>query len=102
VGHQLLTPRSIYVNQGKYNLLLVLTGGGRLNFAGARVWADQADPRLLASIELTVCLDALAAGDKLHLHVSRPAKDPIIGQLYSVRPFSLDVRVVCRVVSCRV
>lgn len=69
--------------QGKYNLLLVLTGGGRLNFAGARVWADQADPRLLASIELTVCLDALAAGDKLHLHVSRPAKDPIIGQLYS-------------------
>ncbi|ELR24002.1 nicalin, putative, partial [Acanthamoeba castellanii str. Neff] len=57
--------------------------GGRLNFAGARVWADQADPRLLASIELTVCLDALAAGDKLHLHVSRPAKDPIIGQLYS-------------------
>jgi hypothetical protein len=71
--------------QGKYNLLLVLTGGGRLNFAGARVWADQADARLLASIELTVCLDALAAGDKLYLHVSRPAKDPIIGQLFNVR-----------------
>ena len=33
--------------RGEHNLLFVLTSGGKVNFAGARQWLDQAPHRLL-------------------------------------------------------
>jgi len=69
--------------QGKYNIVFVLTGAGRENFAGAKHWLDNADTRLLENIELALCIDALGAGDSVYLHISKPAKDPEILRLYN-------------------
>jgi hypothetical protein len=68
--------------QGKYNIVFVLTGAGRMNFAGARHWLDRAEHRLLENVELALCLDALGQGDGMYLHISKPAKDPEIAKLY--------------------
>jgi hypothetical protein len=68
--------------QGKYNVVFVLTGAGRIGFSGAKHWLDRADARLLENIELAFCLDALGQGDGVFLHVSKPAKDPEIVKLY--------------------
>ena len=68
--------------QGKYNLVFVLTGAGRVSFGGAKHWLDRADARLLENIELALCLDALGQGEGMYLHISKPAKDPEIIQLY--------------------
>lgn len=69
--------------QGRYNLVFVLTGAGRVSFGGAKYWLDRADARLLENVELALCLDALGQGEGMYLHISKPAKDPEIIQLYS-------------------
>merc|ERR1712072_693854 len=68
--------------RGKYNIVFVLTGAGRMNFAGTRHWLERADARLLENIELALCLDTLGQGEGLYLHISKPAKDPEIVKLY--------------------
>ncbi len=69
-----------------YNLLFVLTAGGRLNYAGTRQWLDQLDQRLLASIQFALCLDSLVLSpdQRLYLHISRPPKDLKIRLLFDV------------------
>jgi BOS complex subunit NCLN len=46
-------------SQGKNNVVFVLTGAGRLNFAGSQHWLAEADPRLLQSIDFALCLDSI-------------------------------------------
>jgi hypothetical protein len=77
-----------------YNLLFVITGGSRLNFAGSRNWLNTVEPRVLESLEFVLCLDTIlgASTDKngsspLFLHVSRSPKDATIANFHQVGVF---------------
>ncbi|XP_034022979.1 nicalin-1 [Thalassophryne amazonica] len=63
----------------KYNLMFSLTGGGKYNFLGTKRWIeenlDHAQSSLLQdNVAFVLCLDTLANGDELFVHVSRPPK----------------------------
>lgn len=73
-------PRS----HGNFNLLFLLTGGGRLNYAGARHWLLNTDAKLLESVQFALCLDSIGSGEGLYLHISKMHKDPKIVALYEV------------------
>uniref|UniRef100_A0A8C2BRI4 BOS complex subunit NCLN n=1 Tax=Cyprinus carpio TaxID=7962 RepID=A0A8C2BRI4_CYPCA len=73
--HLYSDPRS----QAPYHLLFSLTGGGKYNFLGTKRWLeenmDHAESSLLHdNVAFVLCLDSLATGDELFLHVSRPPK----------------------------
>ncbi|KAK2862401.1 hypothetical protein Q5P01_001934 [Channa striata] len=62
-----------------YHLMFSLTGGGKYNFLGTKRWIeenlDHAESSLLHdNVAFVLCLDTLANGDELHMHVSRPPK----------------------------
>lgn len=69
--------------QGKFNLVFVLTGAGRLNFGGTKHWLEHADAQLLENVEFALCLDSIGSGDGLYFHISKPPKDPEIAKMYS-------------------
>lgn len=69
--------------RGKFNLLFVLTSGGKVNFAGARQWLSAAQHRTLDSIDFALCLDTISGASDLNLHVSRlPKRDPELARLH--------------------
>ncbi|XP_056130989.1 nicalin-1-like [Lampris incognitus] len=62
-----------------YHLMFSLTGGGKYNFMGTKRWIeenlDHAESSLLHdNVAFVLCLDTLANGDELYMHVSRPPK----------------------------
>jgi len=71
-----------YRTQGRLNLMFVLTGGGRFNYAGVKHWLRTMDPRLLESIRFALCLEDLGSSDKLYLHVSKSAKQDEVAKMY--------------------
>ncbi|XP_077385974.1 BOS complex subunit ncln-like isoform X4 [Festucalex cinctus] len=63
----------------RYHLMFSLTGGGKHNFLGTKRWIeenlDHAESSLLhENVAFVLCLDTLANGDQLYMHVSRPPK----------------------------
>jgi hypothetical protein len=66
-------------NRPKYNLVFVLSGGGKFNFFGTKglLENDLEENPLLASAEYVLCLDSLLnhAAQDLYLHVSKPPKE---------------------------
>ncbi|XP_061689333.1 nicalin-1-like [Syngnathoides biaculeatus] len=63
----------------RYHLMFSLTGGGKHNFLGTKKWIeenlDHAESSLLHdNVAFVLCLDTLANGNELHMHVSRPPK----------------------------
>uniref|UniRef100_A0A667XUR3 BOS complex subunit NCLN n=1 Tax=Myripristis murdjan TaxID=586833 RepID=A0A667XUR3_9TELE len=63
----------------QYHLMFSLTGGGKYNFLGTKRWIeenlDHAESSLLQdNVAFVLCLDTLANGDELYMHVSRPPK----------------------------
>ncbi|XP_063065837.1 nicalin-1-like [Engraulis encrasicolus] len=67
------------LSRAPYHLLFSLTGGGKYNFHGTKRWLeenmDHAESSLLHdNVAFVLCLDTLANGDELYLHVSRPPK----------------------------
>jgi hypothetical protein len=71
--------------QGRYNLMFVLTGAGKLDYAGTRYWLEQTDSRILDRIEFALCLDSIGKGDGLFMHTSKqPSKDkvPAVARLF--------------------
>ncbi|XP_061640322.1 nicalin-1-like isoform X3 [Phyllopteryx taeniolatus] len=63
----------------RYHLMFSLTGGGKHNFIGTKKWIeenlDHAESSLLHdNVAFVLCLDTLANGDELYMHVSRPPK----------------------------
>ncbi|XP_011408653.1 PREDICTED: nicalin-like, partial [Amphimedon queenslandica] len=68
----------------KYNLLFVLTGADNFNYFGTKYFIEDmledADNYLLSEADYTLCLDALAGGSDIFLHVSRPPKEGTKGQ----------------------
>lgn len=64
----------------KYNLLFVLSGGGNFNYFGTKhLIFEQMDNldygSLLTQAEYTICLDEIAFGDDMFVHVSKPPKE---------------------------
>eukprot|EP01025_Chloroclados_australasicus_P058115 TRINITY_DN7276_c0_g1_i1.p1 TRINITY_DN7276_c0_g1~~TRINITY_DN7276_c0_g1_i1.p1 ORF type:complete len:564 (-),score=44.65 TRINITY_DN7276_c0_g1_i1:148-1812(-) len=71
-----------------YNMLFMLTSGGAWNYAGTQHWLDgRADPSLLESIEVAVCLDSLGRWSQnnqgqVNMIYSKPAKEESVKQIY--------------------
>ncbi|GJP56809.1 hypothetical protein CLOM_g15855 [Closterium sp. NIES-68] len=80
-----------------FHLLFLLTAGGPYNYDGTRQWLASLDQSVLDRLEFAICLRAIGAGAEgegdaegveeaasraLHLHVSRPLKDPTIRALF--------------------
>ncbi|KAM4709783.1 BOS complex subunit ncln-like [Discoglossus pictus] len=64
----------------KCNLLFALTGGGKFNYQGSKRWIeehlDHSETSLLhENIAFVLCLDTLANGNSLHIHVSKPPQE---------------------------
>jgi hypothetical protein len=77
--------------QPAYNLVFLLSGGGKINFLGSKKWIDDLNEdgeggrqqeEDLSSFEImkhqvryVVCLDSLGLGNTLYAHVSKPPKE---------------------------
>nr|CAG4636010.1 EOG090X02MW [Eubosmina coregoni] len=63
----------------RFNLVFILTGGGKLNFLGSKkILEDQLDTvdgGLFQDTVFALCLDSLGSGSELNVHVSKPPKD---------------------------
>jgi len=86
-------------SHGRYNLLFVLTGGSRLNFAGAKHWLDKVDSRILESVEFSLCLDSIGNDQGLNLHVSRvPKEEPLQSLFEDFKSTAADMKIQWNVV----
>lgn len=82
---------SEFRTHGSHNLLFVLTGLDRFNFAATKNWLRNIDSRVLESMEFALCLERIAGVDEasagaaspLYLHVSKVPKTPEIRALYN-------------------
>ncbi|KZS07100.1 Nicalin [Daphnia magna] len=63
----------------RFNLVFVLTGGGKLNYLGSKKFLedqiDGIDGGLFQDTVFALCLDSLGNGEELNIHVSKPPKD---------------------------
>lgn len=77
----------LYKNQrthGEFNLLFLLSGGGRMNFAGSKMWLDKTDSRIVDGLDAAICLDTIGSAGGLNVHVSRTDKDPKAKKLFEI------------------
>jgi hypothetical protein len=63
-----------------YSLVFLLSGGGKLNYAGTKRWLDEhldldAASDVLSKVKYVLCLDSLGKDGSLKLHVSKPPKE---------------------------
>lgn len=70
----------------KYNLIFLLSGGGKFNYQGTKRWIedniDSPDGNLLTDVAYVLCLDSLGDSDQLFLHVSKPPKEGTPGHTF--------------------
>ncbi|KAG8183710.1 hypothetical protein JTE90_002778 [Oedothorax gibbosus] len=70
----------------RFNLLFLLSGGGKFNYQGTKKWIedniDSSDGSLLPDALYTLCLDTIGAEDNLYLHVSKPPKEGSSGDIF--------------------
>ncbi|XP_077989007.1 BOS complex subunit NCLN-like isoform X2 [Glandiceps talaboti] len=63
----------------KFNLLFLLSGGGKFNYQGTKKWIEDnvetADSSLLSDVSYVLCLDSIGSGDSIFVHVSKPPKE---------------------------
>ena len=60
-----------------FNLIFLLTGGGKINYHGSKKWLDELsddENELKSHVRFVLCLDSLGKGDEINLHVSKPPK----------------------------
>ncbi|XP_045483433.1 nicalin [Harmonia axyridis] len=64
---------------GKFNLIFLLSGGGKINYMGSKKWLedqlDSLDGSIIQDASYVICLDTLANSDSLYMHVSKPPKE---------------------------
>ncbi|KAJ8925817.1 hypothetical protein NQ315_009667 [Exocentrus adspersus] len=64
---------------GKYNIVFLLTGGGKINYQGSKKWLedqlDSLDGSIIQEASYVMCLDTLATNDSIYMHVSKPPKE---------------------------
>jgi len=73
--------------QPAYSLVFLLSGGGKLNYAGTKRWLDEHidldnASDLLSKVKYVLCLDSLGKDKSLKLHVSKPPKDGSDGAIF--------------------
>ncbi|XP_015924730.1 BOS complex subunit ncln isoform X2 [Parasteatoda tepidariorum] len=70
----------------RFNLLFLLSGGGKFNYQGTKKWIedniDSSDASLLPDALYTLCLDTIGNEDNLYLHVSKPPKEGSPGDVF--------------------
>ena len=71
----------------QHNLLFLLSGGGKLNYAGTKRWLEEhldmdTTSDLLANVDFVLCLDSVGSTNPLKLHVSKPPKEGSPGEVF--------------------
>ena len=71
-----------------HNLLFLLSGGGKLNYAGTKRWLEEhldmdTTSDILANVDFVLCLDSLGKSP-LKLHVSKPPKVLMLKVFFSL------------------
>jgi len=64
-------------NRPKYNVMFILSGGGKLNYLGSKNWIEQQMEKsnTLQDVSFVLCLDSLGSDKNIYAHVSKPPKD---------------------------
>jgi len=64
-------------NRPKYNIMFILSGGGKLNYLGSKNWIEQQMEKsnTLQDVSFVLCLDSLGSDKNIYAHVSKPPKD---------------------------
>lgn len=95
----------------RFNLLFLLSGGGKFNFQGTKKWIEDnidgsgleffignkcfhdiffcnpslhvsAENSLLQEVQFAVCLDSLGIGNELNIHVSKPPRPGSVSYVF--------------------
>jgi len=69
------------------SLVFLLSGGGKINYAGTKRWLEEhldmdTTSDMLANVDFILCLDSLAKDSALKLHVSKPPKEGSAGDIF--------------------
>ncbi|XP_029639648.1 nicalin [Octopus sinensis] len=79
----------LYTNSrthAKYNLVFLLTGGGKFNYQGTKRWIEDSlestDNNQLTDVAYVLCLDTIGTGNTLNLHVSKPPREDSAGGIF--------------------
>jgi len=70
-----------------HSMIFLLSGGGKLNYAGTKRWLEEhldmdTTSDLLANVDFVLCLDSLGKDGSLKLHVSKPPKEGSSGDIF--------------------
>lgn len=70
-----------------HSITFLLSGGGKINFAGTKRWLEEhldmdTTSDLLANVDFVLCLDSLGKASPLKLHVSKPPKEGSPGEVF--------------------
>lgn len=71
-------------NVPKYDIIFLLSGGGKLNYLASKTWlerrlqSDSPESAVLNEVEFVICLDSIGK-DGLHFHVSKQPKEGTAG-----------------------
>ncbi|VDP23676.1 unnamed protein product [Onchocerca flexuosa] len=70
----------------KYNMMFLLTVGGKFNYQGSRQWLEEhIDKQTETNIELVLCLDSVGKDGGLIAHVSKmPSETSSVGRFFSL------------------
>ncbi|VDK80269.1 unnamed protein product [Onchocerca ochengi] len=68
----------------KYNMMFLLTAGGKFNYQGSRQWLEEhVDKQTETNIELVLCLDSVGKDGGLIAHVSKmPTEISSVGRFF--------------------
>jgi len=72
---------SITATRGKYDIMFVLTSGGRLGYEGSRNWLKNMNPETRNSLQMVLCLENIA-GQELSIHIPQKTNDEHIIRLF--------------------
>jgi len=70
-----------------HSITFLLSGGGKINYAGTKRWLEEhldmdTTSDLLANVDFVLCLDSVGNANPLKLHVSKPPKEGSPGEVF--------------------
>lgn len=69
------------------SIVFLLSGGGKINYAGTKRWLEEhldmdTTSDVLSNVQFVLCLDSLGRNESIKLHVSKPPKEGSAGELF--------------------